>query len=316
MGDFCVPLDLAELEIRAIQWNDTGKTVTQNAHMIGLPPTLRESLLEYCDHMGITQIMKELTMGSIHTRSHQEYQRQHPPEEDGDDELPHEVPKAILTENHTDIRLQGFDWYIQRADGASWKSDMHWLSPNDAVAEENYLEALSKAGFDRVLSSIGAHFGFQGLAAYHLSVIAVSHCQSGLLHVDATNTGSRAMNVIIPLVLASDTGPELNVQSDDTDGSTQKVGKYRYQYDVAALVGDDAYHSTGAVQYHNEMRMAATIYIADIGADNIDAILSDYVTYSQAYPPPGQPEILLRSAKKHWDCSNPSRKLPVANGNE
>jgi hypothetical protein len=241
MGDFRLPLDLAEGEIRAMQWNDTGEIVTQNAHMIGLPPGLRESLLGYCDDMGITQIMKELTTG------HQEYRRQHHQQEDGGDALLQDAP--LLLDYHTDIRLKGFDWYIQRADRALWKSDMHWLSPSDAVAQENYLEALSQAGFDKVLRAVGDHFGFQGLVAYHLSVIAVSHCQSGSLHVDATNTGSRAMNVIIPLVLASDTGPELQVQSDDTDGSTQNVGKYRYQYDVAALVGDDAYHGTGAVQY-------------------------------------------------------------------
>jgi hypothetical protein len=306
MEDFRLPLDLAEGEIRAMQWNDTGEIVTQNAHMIGLPPGLRESLLGYCDDMGITQIMKELTTG------HQEYRRhrrQYHQQEDGGDALLQDAP--LLLDYHTDIRLKDFDWYIQRADRALWKSDMHWMSPSDAVAQENYLEALSQAGFDKVLRAVGDHFGFQGLVAYHLSVIAVSHCQSGSLHVDATNTGSRAMNVIIPLVLASDTGPELQLQSDDTDGSTQNVGKYRYQYDVAALVGDDAYHGTGAVQYRNEMRMAATVYIADIGADNIDAVLSDYVTYAQAYPPPNQPDILLRSAKKHWDSTNPSKRLPV-----
>ena len=115
------------------------------------------------------------------------------------------------------------------------------------------------------------------------------------------------MNVIIPLLLATETDPELNVR----DNKSQKVGQYRYQYNVAALVGDDACHGTAAVAYHNEMRMAATVYIADIDADNIHAILSDFVTYPQAYPPPGQPEILLKSAGKHWDRNDASKKLPV-----
>ena len=37
-------------------------------------------------------------------------------------------------------------------------------------------------------------------------------------------------------------------------------------------------HATSAVDYRltKEMRMAATVYVADISEDNIDAILSDY----------------------------------------
>lgn len=286
MGDFRANEDLAKGEIREIQWKDSGRTVTKNAHMIGLDPKLRESLLAYCQAMGITQIMKELT-------------QEKPVDDDSYFEL----------SNHTEIRLQGHDWYIQRANNSDWNSNMHWLSPDDAKAEQNFLEAFSKAGFDDVLQSAGQHFGFRGLAAYHLSVIAVSNCEGGMLHVDCTNTGSKSMNIIIPLILATgeESGPELKLE----DTQSRQVGTYQYRYNVAVMVGDDAYHATGPVQYpSHEMRMAATIYIADINPGNIDAILSDHVTYAEAYPPPAQPEVLLKVAGAHWDPQDATKKLP------
>lgn len=183
MGDFGVASEgLLVGEIREIRWNETGEKVTKNGHSMGLHPRLSASLLEYCDDMGITQIMKELTIGSRDTI----YQHQ--------DDFACDI----------DIRLfqgtNGFDWFIQRVDGVQWKSDMHWMSPSDAKSVENYLQAFGKAGFDDVLKSIGEFFGYKGLVAYHLSVIAVSNCTPGSLHVDVTGTGDRSMNVIIPLV--------------------------------------------------------------------------------------------------------------------
>jgi hypothetical protein len=160
-GDFRSPEDFKEGQISKIQWSATGEDLQKNFHLIRLNPKIRETLLKFCDDLGITGIMKELTIDS--------------------DDIEHTNCDAL--DMHTEIRLRGFDWYIQRADGIRWKSDMHWMSPSDAVAEQNFLEAFSKAGFDQVLASIGAHFGFRGLAAYHLSIIAVSHCQPGRLHV-------------------------------------------------------------------------------------------------------------------------------------
>jgi len=285
----CSQVDLFEGEIRNIRWDTTGENVSQNLHMIGLNPKMRETLLEYCDNMGITQIMKEVTIGS--------------------DDYEHQGEDAL--DVHTDIRLRGFDWYIQRADGVRWKSDMHWISPSDAIAEENFLEAFGQAGFDQVLESVGVHFGYRHLAAYHLSIIAVSHSDPGEMHVDCTNTGAKAINIIIPLILANDTGPELAVR-DGMDKT--KAGKYRYQYNVAPMLGDDAYHGTGAVDYSPrcEMRMAATLFVADIDATNIGSILDRFVCYPQAYPPASNPEILLRTAGRHWDPNDPSKKLPTA----
>jgi len=119
---------------------------------------------------------------------------------------------------------------------------------------------LSAAGFDDILKSVGETFGLEGLAAYHLSFIGVSHCNEGFLHYDVTQTGKRAFNIIIPLILANETGPELDLRQDGSL-EPEDVGRLRYRYDVASMVGDDCNHATSAADYRlkKEMRMAATV---------------------------------------------------------
>ena len=117
-----------------------------------------------------------------------------------------------------------------------WTSNLSWISPFDEEANTDYLMALSSAGFDFILSSIGTHFGLKGLACYHITFIALTVSKRGHLHYDLTGTdsrndASRGFNIIIPLLLADETGPELDVQSEDDE-----VGRLKYQYDVAVLV--------------------------------------------------------------------------------
>lgn len=119
---------------------------------------------------------------------------------------------------------------------------------------------------------------------------------------------SDTFNENISQILANTTGPELQVRGDAPD---LKIGTLKYQYNVATLVGDNCFHATNSVDYHGEMRMAATIFLADVGEDNISAIMDKYVTYPKHYPPPAQPELLLQQARKHWDRDNPSSKLPT-----
>ena len=115
---------------------------------------------------------------------------------------------------------------------------IHRISPLDEEAHTNFLQALSAARFDEVLDSIGNYFGFNGLACYSLTFIAVSKCHKGFLHVDTSNTGagydtSRAFNIIIPLLLSNDTAPELDVASNVDENM---IGRLRYQYHIAAMV--------------------------------------------------------------------------------
>ena len=279
-GDF-KPKQMKTGQIEQIQWNESGNAVTPNAHVIGLNPGIRKSLLEYCDRTGITEKFRELTYRG----------------------------NALPVGEDDEADLGGMAWFVQRPEG-HWKSNMHWISPLGAAAHEDYLRALGAAGFDEALKDIGEHFNFNGLACYHVTFIAVSHCTQGYMHYDLSETGEAAFNVIIPLILANETGPELDLQDRGAaEEDDWKVGRYRYQYDVASMMGDDAHHATSAIDYRTskEMRMAATVYVADINKENIDSILRDY---TQNYPPKDKPDLLLEMAGTHWKKDDPSMKLP------
>jgi len=55
------------------------------------------------------------------------------------------------------------------------------------------------------------------------------------------------------------------------------------------------------------MRLAATIYIAEVLPDNVYSIMADY---TQAFPPPDDADLLLSWAGRHWKRDDPSAKLP------
>jgi hypothetical protein len=275
MGDFITDgLKLNQLE--KIKWKTNGQIVTPNAYIMHHNPKIRETLLEYCNRMGITERFRDLTYRG----------------------------NALPAEADANIQLEGLNWYIQRP-SPHWKSNMHWISPLDAAAHENYLHTLSAAGFDEVLQAIGEQLGMDGLACYHLTFIGVSHCTKGYIHKDFSDSGAKVYNVMIPLLLANETGPELDLQNENDE----TVGRLRYNYDVASLVGDDAYHGTSAVDYrvNKEMRMVASIYVADIREDNVEAIMKDY---TQKYPPENRPDILMNMAGIHWKRNDPTVTLP------
>ena len=98
------------------------------------------------------------------------------------------------------------------------------------------------------------------------------------------------------------------IKKGTRNGDYDPIGRLKYQLNVATLLGDDAYHATSAVDYSNskEMRMAATVYIADIREDNVREILADY---TQNYPPPDR-QILLDMAGVHWMYKNSDAQLP------
>ena len=74
------------------------------------------------------------------------------------------------------------------------------------------------------------------------------------------------------------------------------------------LPNHQAYHATSAVDYRvkREMRLAATIYIADVNEENVKSIQDQY---TQVYPPKDH-ELLLSWAGRHWRPDDPSVKLP------
>jgi hypothetical protein len=275
-GDFKTN-QLRPNEISQFQWLGSEEEVAEFGFRVGLHESVSQELLDYCSRMGITSAFQKLVLG-------------------GD---------PLAAGSHRFDNFGGYRWYVQRPD-SHWKSNMHWISPADNDAHEDYLRVLSAGGFDQVLNSVGTYFNLDGLSAYHVTFIAVSKCEKGYIHYDFTATGGKAFNIIIPLILANETGPELDIQEDDGG----RVGRYKYELNVAAMVGDDALHATSAVDYlsANEMRMAATVYIADINADNIESIMNDF---TQAYPPKGDLDFLLNQAGQHWSPIDKSKRLPV-----
>ena len=281
-GDF-IASPLAPGHMAPIRWKGSAEIVTPWAFRVGLPSRVRKVLLNYCNKMGITDILRHVTV-------------------DGNGLLPG-------TETH--MELEGDDWYLQRPD-AIWRSNLHWFSPGAGPAHEHYLQALGVAGFDTVLQGIGEYLGMDGLVAFHVTFIAGSFSNRGFMHFDVRETGAKVYNIIIPLLLANETGPELDVQSWKSDLRDDqqifRVGRCRYEYNVATMVGDGAVHATSACdyRYRQEMRMAATVYVADVNDINAANVMRHY---TQAYPP-RELDLLKSWIARHWKRGDPSRMLP------
>jgi hypothetical protein len=219
LGDFVRPPRLQPGELSHVYWQEDNTVVTPNAYLLRTPPQLREELLSYATRVGITALFQNLVVR-------------------GNELPPGEEDYVRLNNGHT--------WFLQRPPD-HWRSNMHWISPSDAASQNDYLQALSSAGFDDMLSKIGDYFGFNGIACYHLTFIAVTRCSKGYLHHDLSETAkaeteSRAFNMIIPLLLTNETGPELELASYE---DSNDVGRYRYEYDVATLVSSPGFSSTG-----------------------------------------------------------------------
>jgi SET domain len=293
-GDF-IDTKLDENHFEVIRWkpregvaNDekfANQPVTPHAYRIAMPRSVRAVLLDYCDRMGFSEIMAYLTKEG------------------------NALPAG--TDSHM-IMHNGEHWFLQRPD-SKWKSDLQWLSPANWESQQSYIQALGAAGFDEVLASIGEKLSFDSLVAYQVTFIAVSVANKGMMHYDFLSTGAKAFNLIMPLILANETGPELDLReySEGVDDNAHlfRSGRYRYEYDVASMIGDEASHGTSAVDYRHggEFRLAATVYIADMSEANVDAIKS-HIT--QVYPPLNR-EFLLDGAGAHWRRNDPTVKLPL-----
>ena len=264
----------------------TDKIITPNALQINLPPQLTTGMLEYCNQRGITSLLRDLVT-------------EHPLKV-GTEEI-----RSLPTNNNIDSDLtegndsnsNSIDWLIQRPD-KHWDSNMHWVSPPDEITQDDYLKMLFENGFDQVLNDLGTYLNMDGLVAYQLTFIGVSHCERGYLHHDFEDVQNKAFNIIIPLVCSSstdtkDTTPELLLQ-DDTLGL--QYG-YKYIKNIGIAVGDNAVHATAPCDYEGgEMRMAATVYVADVNEENVEGIIENY---TQEYPPVDE-EYLLALRGLHW----------------
>lgn len=265
--------DLKPFQLEQMKLRESGESIADYAYTLGLPSTLTRMLLEYCNKMGITDRFNEL----LYTKSHE--------------------PGIGTYEDFGDLQ-----WYVQRPD-SWWNSNMHWISPANAGSHEDYLRLLGESGFEDILEIIGTAFDWDGLVCFHLTFLAVSECDDGFAHYDFHDTGGKGFNIIIPLILVNNSKPELDLYFENE----QDKATYKYRYNVASLLGDNAIHSTSSIDYtpSSKFRMAATVYVADVNRDNVDNILLDY---TQAYPPK-DPILLLKEAGKHWQKGK-AAKLP------
>jgi hypothetical protein len=264
---------LKPLEISPAKFVDNGEQVAPNAYRMGLAPKVRKALIEYCDRLGITDRFRDLLVNG----------------------------NALKSDSNTTEAFGNTDWLVQRPEEKGlWNNNMHWLSPADANGYKEFLKVLGDAGFDDVLDKVGQRFGLEKLGIFQLSFHGVSKAtEDGYHHVDFQNTGDKAWNMIIPLLLAEDTGPELGIVHEGEE--KERLGLYQYEKDVAVLLGDDATHVTIQCDYQGKaMRMIAVIYMADVDEFNMDDVLNSY--YGVQYPPRGDSKVL--QSFLHWGDGN------------
>lgn len=225
-GDFVSPV-LQPGELTPIVWRESSKIVTQHAYQVGVPPELITSLLDYCKELGIIDLMQKYTTNEPIE-----------PKDKG-----HNGKFLNLTKVNNVGYNDTYQWYAQRPE-KKWKSNMHWISPANEKSHEDYLRALSRGNFDKVLQGIGKALKLDSLVAYQLTFIGVSHTERGFAHHDTTTTKGGVYNIIIPLLLEDDGEPELLLWDFDppNDSKKGKRGGYKYKIGAAAMMGDDAIH--------------------------------------------------------------------------
>mmetsp|Transcript_3063 Transcript_3063/g.4218 ORF Transcript_3063/g.4218 Transcript_3063/m.4218 type:complete len:420 (-) Transcript_3063:156-1415(-) len=271
-GTKYVALDKHEYDgqLLPLRWRDAdgGSIVEKNIYRVKLPSSVRESLQDYAYEIGLYDYLDFI------------------------------FPDNLL-EIGTDrfVRLEGELWHNKRPQG-EWSSDMHWISPADKTSHDGYLRALGDGNLDTILQSIGEALGLDGLSCYHLTFIVVQSCEKGYVHHDFTKTGAKGFNLIIPMEIVPDAEPELDVVDSGCNS-----GRLKYEEDVGLLIGDDALHATAKAEYEEDIRLMATVFMADVNESNVHRM-----EYSQPYPP-DDPVTRLAEAGNHWN-SNGSGKLP------
>jgi len=269
-------------ELSPILWREDGSYVAPNAYRILIPTELTNAIKAYCDEVGLTDYARDFIMSKENN---------------------------IQPDGYRFIELGGVKWFAQRP-ASKWNSDMHWISPADESGHEAYLRLLTENGFLSVLNSIGDALDLDGLTAYHLTFIVVSHCERGYVHHDTTGTGNKVFNVVIPVERATDSPPELII----ADSRDDTIGRLKYEDNIAVMIGDDVHHATSECDYRDtpgKMRFAATIYIADINESNTETIALS--TLTQAFPPP-DPIWVFAQRGRHWINARNRDDLDLRNG--
>ena len=182
-----------------------GAQISKNAFTVNnLPIKLVHELREYADRMGITDMYRRLLLAAPPVIAAVEGGERFDDDNTGTTTTTNtnnnDGRRPLVPGTEQKLELHNFHWMVQRPK-SHWKSNMHWCSPADENAHDDYLRVLSRGGFDQVLHQVGTYFQLDGLSAYHLSFIGVSQCEQGFIHADVNESGRKAFNMIIPLIL-------------------------------------------------------------------------------------------------------------------
>ena len=253
---------------------ESGKVVHKNAYELPVNEKVTRVLLDYLQQEGLIDAARRLTAGG----------------------------KPLVVGSQMKASFGDSMYTIQR-DEYCRNSNMHWLTPADARTNNKVLEILGDSGFDDILEAIGTALGLGGLAILQSTLICMSSCTEGKVHVDSEDTDDKAFTLILPLILPQETeAPHLNI-FDDHDKET--YGGYTYKSDIAVLLGDDATHASAKAQYSGKgaFRMMATFLMADVTKHNAKKVKECY-SQREFCPNP------LTLAASHWKKGDKSVKLP------
>ena len=278
-------------EIRAIQWSSQHekapeKVVAEYAYEMGIDPDLTAKMLELCQQDGILDEARRLTAGG----------------------------ESMTRREHETKIFGGHKWCVQCPDFFV-NSNMHWISPASRAAHDKFLRVLSEGGFDKTLQAIGTHLGVDQLTVHQLTLLCISKCEKGEIHVDSERTGGKVVNLLLPLQLPKEiTEPELNiaddhVYKDEKGDDVIDIGSYKYDQNTAVLFGDNAKHATAEVDYtpSGEFRFMASVLIGEVNKDNIWEVEKNFAENS--YRP--TKKKMLDTSLSHWNKDDSTVRLPT-----
>jgi hypothetical protein len=252
----------------------SGRTVSGQVDRVGFPNGLAESMAQWADSIGLTDIMKSFILGDA----------------------------SLPMDGEQRLRLNGGTWWMKRFPDF-WRSDMHYISPDDVESNRQFMQALADAGFDTVLDAVARKDNLTSITVYYPSFIAVSHCTRAHMHDDSSEDGH--YNVIFPVLQASVPGPELVLG----DSERYIYVPYKYESDHGVVLGKKGLHGTAPCDYRatNEMRMVVSVYMLDS-----DDPATKQAVLKQWEDPPfprveDRPHFL--DTHKHWRRSDPSKTL-------
>ncbi|KAL7555871.1 hypothetical protein ACA910_009949 [Epithemia clementina (nom. ined.)] len=262
---FLRPRYLAPGDIATVVRRDNGQSIDPGTFFIGLPPELTDLFQNYVKESGILEVADEL----LYTKP------------------------VIRGENRLYSLKDGTTWGARTSNNWIHAGDMTWIDPADEWTYEKIIDIYRKAGFDRVLDTLGEKFGCEGLWIDGTSFIVVSHFNGNNIHTDLDGMEGAVFNILFPLVIPS-TGGMLEVADRE---SREGIGA-NFRYNQGVLVGGESPHGTGNVDYREtrEFRLAIAVYMDDINPENVEEFDDD----TASFPPGGDMRYLLTQAGRHW----------------